>query len=261
MKCVNPLPAAVSLIVLLSGCGEGPPQVGTPTIAPAEDWITKPSAEWPQMVLTNEAQFDDRTPLHGASAFLIRTADDRIMAATAKHLLGEAGGVEPEVKISEFDEAIHEWRLYPRTMNEAFVEAEKLGCAELDSHGNIDWLVLTLKKSERPLPATPLRLAERRVQVGETVYLIGCPYSEPDCRQGVYVGKVLDREGDRFRFDLNPPVALPGFSGAPILDKNGHVVGVMTAGYDDKREGNLYLEAGGEDAATVVDLLRQPLKK
>lgn len=61
--------------------------------------------------------------------------------------------------------------------------------------------------------------------------------------------------GDRFRYDLTPPVEIRGFSGAPILDAAGHVVGVMTVWFDTKTEGGKTLEAGAEDAAAVLALL------
>src|SRR5207302_11065135 len=58
------------------------------------------------------------------------------------------------------------------------------------------------------------------------LFLMGCPYDELGCRQNVYTGKVTARSGDRFRFDIEPPVDLRGFSGAPILDRYGRVVGI-----------------------------------
>jgi hypothetical protein len=56
---------------------------------------SKAPREWPQLVLTNRAEFNGHTPLQGASAFLIKTLDGRTLAATAKHLIGANGGVEP----------------------------------------------------------------------------------------------------------------------------------------------------------------------
>jgi len=40
----------------------------------------------------------------------------------------------------------------------------------------------------------------------------------------VYAGKVTARAGDRFRYHIDPPVDIRGFSGAPVIDRNGHVV-------------------------------------
>ena len=209
------------------------------------------------MVLTNEAKFNGHTSLQGASAFLIKTRDGRTLAATARHLLGPNGGVEPEISVSQLNSAIRNWRIHPRTLPDDFVEADGVGAAGLDDP-RLDWLLLTIKPSKHELPATPLTLSSRPVEVGETVYLVGCPYVEADCKQNVYTGKITARQGNLFRYDIDPPVDIRGFSGAPILDQKGHVVGVMTVWFEPKLKGEKFLEAGGEDAASVHSFLEKP---
>jgi hypothetical protein len=225
--------------------------------APAEEWVAQPPHEWPQLVLTNDAQSQGHTSLRGASAFLIRTRDGRTLAATAKHLIGANGGVQPEIPIAGLDAAIRSWRLHPRTLPSKFIEADKVAAKGLDDGGR-DWLILTLKPASRPLPALPLRLRPRRVQVGEEVYLVGCPYAEEQCQQNVYKGRVTERLRDRFRYDIAPPVDIRGFSGAPILDRDGHVVGIMTVWFEPITHGDQFLEAGGEDAGSIYDLVQTP---
>jgi S1-C subfamily serine protease len=141
--------------------------------------------------------------------------------------------------------------MFPRTVPQAFVDIDGLGLSGLDRRGG-DWLILKLKHPAAALPAQPLQIRKDPVKIGEKVYLVGCPYSERDCKQNVYSGKVTARAfGDRFRYDLTPPVEIPGFSGAPIIDETGHLVGVMTVWFDPKMDGDKFLEAGGEDAATI----------
>ncbi|XXY47233.1 serine protease [Sorangium sp. So ce269] len=220
--------------------------------------MSQPPREWPQLVLTNLAEFHGHTPLQGASAFLLKTQDGRTLIATAKHLLGTNGGVDPEISIPVLDSAIRSWRLFPRTLPDQLVEAGKVAVGGLDDPRR-DWLILTLKDTARTLPATPLRLRPRPVEVGEQVYLVGCPYAEATCKQNVYSGKVTARSGDRFRYDIDPPVDLRGFSGAPVVDRAGHAVGVMTVSFEPRMQGELFLEAGGEDAASVYrSAERQP---
>ena len=71
-------------------------------------------------------------------------------------------------------------------------------------------------------------------------------------------GAVTARRSDRFRYDLDPPVEIPGFSGAPIVNVQGHVVGVMSVWFEPKMDGKMFLEAGGEDAATIYSEVRSP---
>jgi hypothetical protein len=247
--------AAIVASIAVAGCGDhtSRPSPAAPKLTPVvpEGWMSKPPKDWPQIVLTNDAAFNGHTPLQGASSFLIRNGGDRILAATARHLIGSAGGVEPEVSLSQVDSALQSWKMFPRTMPEAFVQIEGLGVSG-PMQSDCDWLILRLKNPPAQLPAQPLRIRSEPVHVGEKIYLIGVPYTERQCKQNVYAGKVTERGlGDRFRYDLDPPVALPGFSGAPIIDERGYLVGVMTVWFDAKMNGDKYLEGGGEDAAAI----------
>lgn len=210
-----------------------------------------PPAQWPQLVLTNDATFRGHSALRGASSFLVRNSSGRIMAATALHLLGEMGGVEPTVPSAGLDSDLASWKMYPRTKPDTFVTVTGLASSK-NPRENMDWLLLAIPRGTASLPASPLTLRSTPVQVGEEVFLAGVPYAEPDRAQNIYHGKVTARAfGDRFRFDIDPPVDIRGFSGAPVLDRNGRVVGVMTIWFEPKMQGEKWLEAGGEDAATV----------
>jgi Trypsin-like peptidase domain len=265
MKC-RLLFVIIFTSVVTAGCQRSDPEEkhlppepisnAQPSPPAAEHWASKPPQEWPQLVLTNLAEFNGHTPLHGASAFLLKTQDGRTLAATARHLIGENGGVKPEISVANLNGAIRSWRMYPRTLPDQFVLAEKVGTGGLDNE-KLDWLILTIKDAVKALPATPLQLRREPVQVGEQIFLVGCPYLEEACEQNVYAGKVSARAGDRFRYDIDPPVDIRGFSGAPILDRKGHVVGVMTVWFEPKMDGDRFLEAGGEDATSVYPLVER----
>jgi hypothetical protein len=256
--------ACAAIAVCCIGCGKdaqkGAPADDSTTQAAkadnrvAEPWIATPSTEWPQIVLTNDAEFNGHSSLQGASSFLIKTDDNRVLAATAAHLLGSAGGVEPAVPIDQLASRIQSWKMHPRTMPDVSVEITSTGVKGLERK-NLDWLILSIKKIEQ-LPAYPLRLRKEPVGIGEPVYLIGCPYAEQDCKQKVYAGVVKERAyGDLCGYDLNSPVDIRGFSGAPILDANGYVVGVMMVWFEPKMAGDNFLEAGGQDAAFIYELV------
>jgi hypothetical protein len=102
-----------------------------------------------------------------------------------------------------------------------------------------------------------LRLRRTPVSVGETVFMVGCSYADEAATQNVYKGKITKRHyRDYWWFDIDPPVELPGFSGAPILDKNGMVVGVVSVYFGVPRmQGDKYLEAAGEDVGAIFDAI------
>lgn len=238
------------LLLFLISCEEPRKQV-----AP-EIWVSKNHSEWPQIVLTNSGVFKGHTSMNGASSFLIKNSNDVLLCLTAKHLLGVNGGVEPEVLADKFNSVIKYWKVYPRTKSNESLLFDNVPVKGLDQPG-LDWLILKQSSSKvKKLPSLPLKVRNSRVEIGEKVYLVGVQYSDRDLSQSVYEGVVNGRGyEDRFKYELTTPVTLAGFSGAPILDMNGHVVGVMTVWFKTKMKDGKNLEAGGEDIASIFDLI------
>ena len=236
-------------ILALAACDRKP----TVKAAPAEPWVSQAHAKWPQILLTNDGQFRGHTPMEGASSFLVKAEDGRTFAVTAKHLLGDDGGVSPGLDPTRFNEVLTSWRMHPRTVEDLSVEVDKLVA---HGKGDEDWILFSLKKKAN-LPSRPLRVRGNRVEVGETVYMIGCPYEEEDCKQNVYLGKVASRYYAQFTFTFAPPVDLSGFSGAPIVDANGHLVGIAT-GWANARDAQR--GSGGAASAQGVEAICQWLE-
>jgi hypothetical protein len=249
---------AVLIAGMLVACrpeAAAPSKPSGPPGADGEAWARLPFDRWPQLVLTNDAAFQGRTPLHGASGFLVRGPGGAIHLATARHLIGVNGGVQPDVAIAELDRVLVHWNVFPRTQPETSVDAAGVSSQRLIATDS-DWLLLKTTGAPVKEPSYPLTLRAKPVAVGERVFMVGCPYSELRCRQNVYQGVVTARAaGTLFRFDIDPPVIVPGFSGAPILDEQGLVVGVVSIWFQPRTDGVLWLEAGGEDAAVAIPLL------
>ncbi|QDU58489.1 hypothetical protein Pan181_47260 [Aeoliella mucimassa] len=66
--------ASVLTVVCCLGCGTDSPS-STPKVEDrvAEPWISKPKAEWPQIVLTNHAEFNGHSSLQGASTSFLKS--------------------------------------------------------------------------------------------------------------------------------------------------------------------------------------------
>lgn len=228
----------------------------TAAIQPAAKWSHLPTAKWPQIVLTNEATFDGHTPLYGASAFFMRMPDGEIIVGTAKHLIKKPGGVDPPIALTELDHVLTRWRVYPRTKKDQVVEAK--GVAErTNGEGLHDWLLLYLKNPAATLSATPLVPRKDPVKVGEKVYLIGVPYSDRTSSQNIYKGVVTARPmAHYFTFEFRPPVHIEGFSGAPIVDARGLLVGHGVSRSVLKKQNGKEIEFGGEDSTLALELWR-----
>src|SRR3954447_17925429 len=239
-----------TILLLQSAAPAAPP--GT---QPATDWVRLPASKWPQLVLTNEASFQGHSPLQGASAFLRRMPDGEIVVGTAKHLIKKPGGVDPPIALPDLDGVLTSWRVFPRTVKDHAIAAKGV-----DERTNAevlhDWLLLRISGAPAKLPSTPLIPRSDPVRVGETVYLVGVPYSDRSSAQNVYKGVVTARPKDNyFTYEFAPPVHIAGFSGAPIVDEKGLLVGHgVSMSPELKQKDGLEIEFGGEDASLALEL-------
>ncbi len=220
-------------------------------------WSKKPVMEWPQFVLTNEATFKGHSPLNGASSFLMLMSDKDVLLVTARHLIGADGGVEPDVKLGEFDAVLNSWVAFPRTRPKSRIEIKGLAFPP-DAGLRHDWLLLHLKTPKGELPATPLRPRIKRAEVGDVAFLVGVPYSDTNSAQNVYKGKVTKRPSrNYFELEFEPAVKLAGFSGAPVIDKDGYLAGMMTTSPESKRKDGLQTVCWCQDISLGYSLWKK----
>lgn len=72
-------------------------------------------------------------------------------------------------------------------------------------------------------------------KIGDTLYLVGCPYIEEYCKQNIYkiVFAGFDEEISSLTFSTSDNIDFSGFSGAPILNEYGEVVCVLTSRWNE----------------------------
>jgi S1-C subfamily serine protease len=219
----------------------------------AEPWRTLPPREWPTLVLTHQAHFQNRSSLEGASAFLMELRNGSIVAVTANHLLGSAGGVEPRLPVTEVDRSLIEWKLFPRAHpNDSIIVKGVYGPAEAYSG---DSLLLRVVTNNIASVAKPLKLRLSPVTEGEAIFIAGVRYADPAQRQEVYKGTVSSADDELITVDLKAPVDMSGFSGAPLLDSAGHVIGVVTGSWgltDDKNRSHGVMAHSMRELARVL---------
>jgi hypothetical protein len=182
-----------------------------------------------QILLTNSAKFKGNRDLDGASGFLIDYKNSSF-AVTAKHLLGEAGGVEPEIELTSLENNLIEWKMMPRSnvKPKETVNLNTLGLKYTNSIADI--LILNIASKDftikRLIPNFEIPKQK------EKLYMVGCPYSEDNCRQNIYevtFSEFVSAAG-MLICELKTKVQLSGFSGSPLLNKKGEVIGVLVGG-------------------------------
>jgi hypothetical protein len=214
----------------------------SPGAPPGDTASTPEPAEFPvykiindnQVLLTNSADFKGHTSLYGASAFLVEHKN-KTYAVTAKHLIGEQGEVRPEIQPAELGSSILNWKMFPRVpLNEprdtVIIGKEQMNYDELST----DILMLPVENNQFDILRLKanFNLPER----GDDLFIIGCPYSEGDCKQNIYdvVFESYNPGTAALIVTSSKKIEINGFSGAPLLDIQGNVVGVIVGMLEEK---------------------------
>ena len=191
-----------------------------------EPWMKTDFSLWPQILLTNSYEFKHRTIGLGASSFLLRSEKDTFMC-TAKHLLGSGMGVEPEVPADSVNVLLENWLIYPRS-NE--ISSDTLKVVKLVSltKSEKDIMLFEIEKEHHDIQ--PLKPNFKKLRLGELVQIIGCEYATEHCRQDMFKASIYSYEEGKILLQAIDNFVVAGFSGAPAVDKNGHVIGVLSGG-------------------------------
>jgi len=194
-----------------------------------------------QILLTNSAQFTGNRALEGGSGFLIKY-NNLNYAVTARHLLGEDGGVAPEVKPNALAKSLLKWEMAPRVVINAARETVKLNAAGLNFSKSVNDILL-LNVASDTFDLSVLTPNFDLPAVGEALFLVGCPYSETGCRQNFYAVKFAKYDAAEAALicEISSKVEMSGFSGAPLINVRGEVVGVLVSG--SEADGKTYVIA------------------
>lgn len=189
-----------------------------------------------QILLTNKAKFKEhKEELEGASSFLINY-NNKVYAVTAKHLLGEEMGIEPEINIKDLSKYYISWTMFPRIPINPKNDTVRIGKPTLNYEAlNTDIMLLEIVNIN--FNTTPLNPQFNLRTKGDKLYIVGCPYSQTNCRQNIYEISYdsYDPEPSMLNCIIKKKVELSGFSGAPVLDSKGNVVGVLTTAWEENK--------------------------
>jgi len=77
---------------------------------------------------------------------------------------------------------------------------------------------------------------------GDELTLIGCEYADGNCHQRKYTLEMDIYEEGLILVKPEIDINFSGFSGAPVVNELGYVVGILCGGFDFEGEAYLYLE-------------------
>lgn len=191
---------------------------------------------WKNIVLYNDAEFRKAGEINWGSGFLISYGNDTI-ACTARDLTGTTYSRGEMLYIKDFNREMKHWKMYVSddpgqyVLMDTLFRPEKIERKYSIFLYSAPYLTFSIKKRNKNL--IPLKPDNRRIPNNDTLYIVGYDrdhnlrivsgivetpfhekYSEPEIRL-------------RTDFFLN----YPNFVGAPIVDKNGKVVGLVNRAY------------------------------
>ena len=192
------------------------PAAAGPSAAP---WAKGDPSKWPPISCTNDGELTNHHGIGGTS-FLLRLPDGSTAAATAGHVFG------PEVPPAAVATSIVSWKMRADANPNRYVSLKKLAMT-VPATDPPDSVLMAVPKGVS-LPAAVLDPRTTSVTEGETIYLIGF-VEGGKAGQSVNKGKVVFVGDNSFNYKLDVPRASTGFSGAPVVDARGRLVGMHVA--------------------------------
>lgn len=196
------------------------------------------------IALTNSIEFNDPklTQPRFCTGFLLKHNNDTF-AVTAKHLLKI---IKPaNMTALSFDGFVKNWVLFPLDKKEETVVTGKLlnqNTAELleeKSTYENDWLVFSIAANHSTVK--PLQIRTTPLTPGEKLYVVGWTRKMESGKQRVYEFEYYKTIGYRILLkEVVVPEQFGGLSGAPVVDEQGSVVGLVSNSTQDPHTGKKY---------------------
>jgi hypothetical protein len=220
----------LAVFISLSSCSEKEQTTSTETNPAVKVEINLDSSN---VILTNQFSFNDGRYAMGGTSFILTSKKGAVLC-TAKHLLGEAMGISPEVKTVDFNQSLDYWSAFAHN-TEALEDTVQVRSIVNESPSGVDILLLNFKGDADNMLALSPRYS--KVQPKEALRIIA---SEIGRNEPQFFDVVMDEYNKasfivRAKKSFNPRA----MSGSPVIDANGHVVGVLVGG--GHFEGDLYL--------------------
>jgi len=152
---------------------------------------------------------------------------------TAQHLFGPAGGMEPPIAPADLDKKIAGVLLTPmagrKPVGMARGSLRKSGAFPEEGVDDVSGDVAAFKLNSKSR-VNALDLAPGNPAMGEWAWLVGDVFDHEPQTQRLFPGRVLLASDQKTLVKFESPFELRAFSGAPVINANKQVVGILIAG-------------------------------
>ncbi len=199
---------------------------------------------FPSIALINNVAFQDSSfnnELAGCG-FLIQVQGDTL-ACTCKHALFLAKS--DVMRAVHFEGSLASWAMHPKGILEKTLQTKQLLNENRDEVLDAailqkDWLVFSITNNNTGVE--PLVLRDQPLVSGEILYLIGWSYENQDGPQRVLPYEYYKTVGNKILLrEISAQGNLAGMSGGAVVDKNRHLVGIVSDFTADPDDGIEYL--------------------
>lgn len=189
------------------------------------EWASRPPGEWPLIVLDQEIVLEDGRRSSFGAAFLL-LEEGKLALGSARGVLGATESWDQAVTPRELDSLLETWSVFPHFDRDNSID----GTVRITTYpdGFRDAIAIGVNQRPDNLPAQPLTVRDQRVRPGEKVFLVICEVDAGVCRQRPLPARVELVEPERFAFTVDCDCHAEGMKGAPVVDSNGQLVGVLT---------------------------------
>jgi len=194
------------------------------------------SMQWKNIVLNNQASFEKLGELNWGSGFLINYKNG-VIACTARDFTGTTYTHGEMLMIKDFEKELKYWKMYISDNPEQYVLIDSLIMKEkMEKSFSIflysrPYLTFSIKEMNSNIIALDPNM--EKVKNKDTLYLVG--YDDAHnlkIVEGIVETALNEKYADpEIRMKTNIFIYYNNFVGAPMVDKNGNVVGVINRAY------------------------------
>jgi len=189
--------------------------------------------QFPSISLVNHCEYYNKGEhefKRVGTAFLLKYKNDTF-AITAKHILA---GIKPDSsKNLTLENVVKTWTMSPLNKEDEIVLVDKLlnedknERVKPENFREKDWLVFSIKENKAKV--NPLVFREKSLKKGEKLYAIGWTRNMKEGDQRVYEFEFYKTKGTHHLLKkLIIPDEMGGLSGAPVIDEEGKLVGIVS---------------------------------